>query len=129
MNAGTSSSLRCQARRRRLLLSTLTTYANIYYINTCMIIQAPVAAFDAKPDDIYANPPSVLDTITNQLNSDVSDPSLRQAQFGPNQIAVAGGAIIFGLVFVLVSGVDFSPSNRFQVRVLMCGTVCLCCLS
>ncbi|KAF5829078.1 hypothetical protein DUNSADRAFT_16611 [Dunaliella salina] len=76
--------------------------------------QAPVAAFDAKPEDIYANPPSVADTLLGQLNSDVSDPALKSAQFGPNQIAVAGGAIIFGLVFVLVSGGDFAPSNRFQ---------------
>ncbi len=78
------------------------------------ILQAPVAAFDAKPEDIYANPPTVTDTLMNQLNSDVSDPSLRSAQFGPNQLAVAGGAIIFGLVFVLVSGGDFLASNRFK---------------
>jgi len=76
--------------------------------------QVPVAAFDAKPEDIYANPPSVADTLLGQLNSDVSDPALKSAQFGPNQIAVAGGAIIFGLVFVLVSGGDFAPDNRFK---------------
>lgn len=79
------------------------------------LLQAPVAAFDAKPeDDIYANPPSITDTLMGQLNSDVSDPSLKSAQFGPNQVAVAAGAIIFGLVFVLVSGGDIMPNNRFK---------------
>jgi len=46
-----------------------------------------------------------------QLNADVSDPQLRSAQLGPNQVAVAGGAVLFGLIFVLVSGADFAPSR------------------
>lgn len=79
------------------------------------VLQAPVAAFDANPEeDIYANPPKLTDTLMGQLNSDVSDPSLKSAQFGPNQLAVAGGAIIFGLIFVLVSGGELQPNNRFK---------------
>lgn len=74
----------------------------------------PRAAFDEAPADIYANPPSIADTLITQLNSDVSDPKLRSMQFGPNQLGVAAGAIIFGLVFVLVSGGDYTPSNRFK---------------
>jgi tetratricopeptide (TPR) repeat protein len=50
----------------------------------------------------------------SQLNSDVSDPKLRSAQFGPSQIGIAVGAVIFGLVFVLVSGGDFLPNNRYK---------------
>lgn len=72
---------------------------------------ATTAAFDA---DIYANPPSIQDTLMSQLNSDVSDPKLRSAQFGPSQVGIAVGAIIFGLVFVLVSGGDFLPNNRYK---------------
>lgn len=75
---------------------------------------APQAAFDAKPEDIYANPPSIAQTLVSQLNSDVSDPKLRDAQFGPSQLGVAIGAVIFGLVFVLVAGGDFVPNKRFK---------------
>lgn len=72
-----------------------------------------VAAFDQE--DIYANPPTVTQTLMGALNSDVSDPALRSAQFGPNQVAVAGGALIFGLAFILVSGGDLqAPSSRFK---------------
>ncbi len=39
----------------------------------------------------YSSPPSLSDTLLSQLNSDVSDPKLRNAQFGPNQLAVAAG--------------------------------------
>lgn len=73
-----------------------------------------LSVFDQKPDDLYSNPPSITDTLMNQLNSDVSDPKLKSAQFGPNQVGVAAGAIIFGLVFVLVAGGDLAPNNRFK---------------
>ncbi|KAL6758335.1 hypothetical protein V8C86DRAFT_2599960, partial [Haematococcus lacustris] len=75
-----------------------------------------VAAFDADVPgtNIYANPPSLSDTLLTQLNSDVSDPALKNAQFGPNQLSVAAGAVVFGLVFVLVAGGDFLPNNRFK---------------
>jgi hypothetical protein len=34
--------------------------------------------FDApKEEDIYANPPSILSTLQNQLQSDINDPALR----------------------------------------------------
>uniref|UniRef100_A0A7S0X244 Uncharacterized protein n=1 Tax=Chlamydomonas leiostraca TaxID=1034604 RepID=A0A7S0X244_9CHLO len=75
---------------------------------------APVAAFDAEPTNIYANPPTITETLVSQLNSEVSDPKMKTAQFGPNQVGVAAGAIIFGLVFVLVAGGDFAPNNRFK---------------
>ena len=39
----------------------------------------------------------------------------RQAQIGPGQLGLAGGALLFGLVFLLVSGGDFAPSNRYKV--------------
>lgn len=42
----------------------------------------------------------------------------RSAQIGPGQLGLAGGAILFGLVFLLVSGGDFAPSNRYKVWVL-----------
>ena len=74
----------------------------------------PGAVFEGAPTDAYANPPSLTSTLMNQLNSDVSDPKLKEAQFGPNQIAVAISALVFGLIFVLVSGADFAPSKRYQ---------------
>jgi hypothetical protein len=39
-------------------------------------------------------------------------PHCRQAKIGPGQLGLAGGAILFGLVFVLVSGGDFATTNR-----------------
>lgn len=74
----------------------------------------PGAVFEGAPAEAYANPPSLTSTLMNQLNSDVSDPKLKEAQFGPNQIAVAISALVFGLIFVLVSGADFAPSKRYQ---------------
>lgn len=41
--------------------------------------------------------------------------SRRQAQIGPGQLGLAGGAVLFGLVFLLVSGGDFATSNRYKV--------------
>lgn len=38
----------------------------------------------------------------------------RQAKIGPSQLGLAGGAVLFGLVFVLVSGGDFATSNRYK---------------
>lgn len=37
------------------------------------------AVFDApkEPEDIYANPPSILSTLQDQLQSDINDPALR----------------------------------------------------
>jgi hypothetical protein len=36
------------------------------------------AVFDApKDEDIYANPPSILSTLQDQLQSDINDPALR----------------------------------------------------
>lgn len=36
------------------------------------------AVFDAAPaEDIYANPPTIMDTLQDQLQSDISDPALR----------------------------------------------------
>jgi hypothetical protein len=39
------------------------------------------AVFDApkEPEDIYANPPSILSTLQDQLQSDINDPALRCA--------------------------------------------------
>ena len=51
---------------------------------------AEAAVFDAKLD--YSNPPSLSATLMNSLNSDVSDPALKQANIGPNQIGVAAAA-------------------------------------
>lgn len=72
------------------------------------------AAFDQPVSSIYDNPPSLQDTLMSSLNSDISDPKLKAAQFGPSQIGIAVSAIIFGLVFVLVAGGDFAPYNRFK---------------
>jgi hypothetical protein len=36
----------------------------------------------------------------------------RQAKIGPGQLGLAGGAILFILVFVLVSSGDFATTNR-----------------
>jgi hypothetical protein len=44
----------------------------------------------------------------------------RQAQIGPGQLGLAGGAVLFGLVFLLVSGGDFATTNRYKV-----GTNCV----
>ncbi|WIA22004.1 hypothetical protein OEZ85_004358 [Tetradesmus obliquus] len=74
------------------------------------------AVFDApkEPEDIYANPPSILSTLQDQLQSDINDPALREAKIGPGQLGLAGGAILFGLVFVLVAGGDFATTNRYK---------------
>lgn len=64
--------------------------------------------------DIYSNPPSVTDTILNQLNSDIADPKMKTAQFGPGQLFLAGGAVVFGLAFLLSTGGDFAVSKRFS---------------
>jgi len=48
------------------------------------------AVFDTKLD--YSSPPSLSETLMNSLNSDVSDPALKQANIGPNQIGVAAAA-------------------------------------
>ena len=47
--------------------------------------------FDAGRLD-YSSPPSLSDTLMTQLNSDVSDPALKTANIGPNQIGIAGVA-------------------------------------
>ena len=44
----------------------------------------------------------------------------RQAQIGPGQLGLAGGAVLFGLVFLLVSGGDFATTNRYKVGDLTC---------
>eukprot|EP00879_Flechtneria_rotunda_P026328 GHRR01028068.1.p1 GENE.GHRR01028068.1~~GHRR01028068.1.p1 ORF type:complete len:444 (+),score=218.28 GHRR01028068.1:833-2164(+) len=78
---------------------------------------APRAVFDAPvspEDDMYANPPSILSTLQDQLQSDINDPALRQAKIGPGQAGLALGAVLFGLVFVLVSGGDFASTNRYK---------------
>lgn len=141
------------------------------------------AAFDPPPaeeEDIYANPPSLLSTLQDQLQSDINDPALRcvvllptnhslpawvacvlyepletvwcaqcahgvhepaahcflvgtvmcataaastpqhrhhyrrRASIGPGQLGLAAGAVLFGLVFVLVAGGDFATSNRYK---------------
>ncbi|KAF6263842.1 hypothetical protein COO60DRAFT_1698539 [Scenedesmus sp. NREL 46B-D3] len=78
-------------------------------------VQPQRAVFDApKDEDIYANPPSILSTLQDQLQSDINDPALRQAKIGPGQLGLAGGAILFGLVFVLVAGGDFATTNRYK---------------
>ncbi|GAX74303.1 hypothetical protein CEUSTIGMA_g1752.t1 [Chlamydomonas eustigma] len=76
------------------------------------------AIFDTNID--YANPPSLGDTLLSQLNSDVSDPKLKTAQFGPNQVAVAGSALLLVLMYIVVSGGDFATSKRYKgVRPLL----------
>ncbi len=67
-----------------------------------------------ESSDFYANPPKLTDTLMKQLNADVSDPKLKTAEIGPNQIAIAASAVVFGLVFLLVSGADFTTSRRYQ---------------
>ncbi len=73
-----------------------------------------LAAFDQPAESIYDNPPSLQDTVLSSLNSDISDPKLKNAQIGPSQVGIAVSAVVFGLVFVLVAGGDFVPSNRFK---------------
>lgn len=64
----------------------------------------------------YSSPPSLSDTLMSQLNSDVSDPKLKTAQIGPNQLGVAAGALALGIMFVIVSGGDLAStsSKRFK---------------
>lgn len=42
----------------------------------------PRAVFDAppEPDDIYANPPSLMSTLQDKLQPDIQDPALRCVQ-------------------------------------------------
>ena len=40
----------------------------------------------------YSSPPSLSDTLMTQLNADVSDPALKTANIGPNQIGIAAVA-------------------------------------
>lgn len=72
------------------------------------------ASQNVVTDNIYENPPTVTDTLLSQLNSDVADPKMKNAQFGPGQLFLAGGAVVFGLVFLLSTGGDFAVSNRFS---------------
>ena len=53
-------------------------------------VDAGAAVFDTGLD--YSSPPSLSDTLLSQLNADVSDPALKTADIGPNQIALAAGA-------------------------------------
>lgn len=47
-------------------------------------VQPQRAVFDApKDEDIYANPPSILSTLQDQLQSDINDPALRCARVDP----------------------------------------------
>lgn len=66
------------------------------------------------PEDIYANPPTITQTFLSGMNSEISDPKLRNAQFGPGQLGLAAGALAFGLVFLVVSGGDYASSKRYK---------------
>ncbi|KAI8474445.1 MAG: hypothetical protein J3K34DRAFT_518183 [Monoraphidium minutum] len=81
---------------------------------------APAAAkgaiFDPAPaEDIYAAPPSLSETLMDKMQSDISDPALRKAAIGPDKLGLAAGAIVLGLVLILVSGADMSPgTDRYK---------------
>ena len=78
---------------------------------------ATLLPFEGSPLDSpidYSSPPSLSDTIMNQLNADVSDPKLKNAQIGPSQIGVAVGAVALALMFVVVSGGHFAVSKRYK---------------
>jgi hypothetical protein len=51
----------------------------------------PRAVFDApaEPEDIYANPPSLMSTLTEKLQPDIQDPALRWAAAAAAVIAAA----------------------------------------
>lgn len=81
------------------------------------VFDGPAAAGGAgaaASDDIYAAPPSLAQTLQARLDSDISDPALRAASIGPGKLGLAVGAIVLGLVLVLVSGADFAPSSRYK---------------
>eukprot|EP00955_Chlamydomonas_euryale_P025585 270047-Chlamydomonas_euryale.AAC.3 len=67
-----------------------------------------------QPADMYANPPKLTDTLMAKMNEGVSDPALRTAQIGPSQVGLAIGAVVLGLLFVVVSGEDFATSKRYK---------------
>jgi hypothetical protein len=39
----------------------------------------------------------------------------REAKIGPGQLGLAAGAVLFGLVFLIVSSGDFATTNRYKV--------------
>ncbi|KAG1679666.1 hypothetical protein FOA52_006183 [Chlamydomonas sp. UWO 241] len=67
-----------------------------------------------KGDNMYANPPRLIDTLLSGMNEGVSDPKLKNAAIGPSQIGLAIGAILLAVVFLVVSGEDLTSSKRYR---------------
>eukprot|EP00877_Chromochloris_zofingiensis_P008322 jgi/Chrzof1/3743/Cz13g07090.t1 len=78
--------------------------------------QNPLPNSPQQPaEDIYANPPSLTDTLLTQLNPDISDPALRDAKIGPGQVGLAAGAVVLGLLILITSAGDFTGGrNRYK---------------
>ncbi|KAG2438426.1 hypothetical protein HYH02_010881 [Chlamydomonas schloesseri] len=93
-------------------------------------LSAAPAIFDTKPaaggagaagaaasDDIYANPPPLAQTLLKAAGggaaaSSISDPALRDANIGPSQLGLAGGALVFIAVFLVVAAGDYAPASK-----------------
>ncbi|KAG2433688.1 hypothetical protein HXX76_008058 [Chlamydomonas incerta] len=102
-------------------------------------LSAAPAIFDAKPaagagsasgsassaaasgggagEDIYANPPPLAQTLLRAAGggasaSTISDPALRDADIGPSQLGLAGGALVFIAVFLVVAAGDYAPASK-----------------
>ncbi len=73
-----------------------------------------VAAFDGPSATLdYSRPPSIGDTLMGQLNADVSDPSLKNAQIGPNQVTcVSIFEQIKGALYLFTMLVRFGSPSR-----------------
>lgn len=62
------------------------------------------SALESSPIDPYSSPPPLSRTLLGDPESNISDPKLKAARYGPGPAALAGGAVILGLVLVLTSG-------------------------
>ncbi|MEW5297577.1 MAG: hypothetical protein WDW36_000779 [Sanguina aurantia] len=70
------------------------------------------AAFDGNTD-IYANPPSLAQTLMgSSSSSSIADAKLRDAPIGPSQFSLAAGAVVLVVIFLVVAGGEYAPSSR-----------------
>ncbi|PNH09574.1 hypothetical protein TSOC_003830 [Tetrabaena socialis] len=74
------------------------------------------AAFDPR-ENIYDNPPPLAQTLMAAATggvdtTSISDPKLRNANIGPNQLGLAAGALVFIACFLIVAAGDYAPASK-----------------
>jgi hypothetical protein len=77
---------------------------------TCQV--SPVVGTDTRYVLQVANASAPTTSLLLHLACCLLCFARREAKIGPGQLGLAGGAILFVLVFVLVSSGDFATTNR-----------------